>query len=325
MAIFHLDLVVALFFLPGLVVFFLWQKVKKPSLMIVVFTVLVLSAFFSSYVLFDFRHDFLMFNSLKRFLFSSSEFSQINLPKVVQSIINRYRFEVQDILGPNLPNFTVWLFFFSVFFLLLKRKKTTGEKLLLIWVTALPTVGLFFSPLFGLKHYLVGLGPGILMVVVWALTRFDTGVRKILLNGVLLFLALNNLYLVKNWLPINRNIFYLLSHQGMILRNELKVIDYVYRSADQKNFSFEPFIIPYWSQAGWQYLFSWYGLERYGFLPKEMDKTDIFYIIIESGGDRLYLNSWLKEKIDTKGKIIEEKNFGGIRVQKRRRLTLHQL
>lgn len=321
-AIFHLDLVVAIFFLPGTVAFFFWQKLKKPSFTVLLSTVLILFLFFSSYFLFDFRHDFLMFNSLKRFLLSSLRPSSVDLLKVLQSMIDRYTLEIQDVLGANLPNFTVYFFFIPLFFLFFKRKKIAGEKLLLIWLTALPTIGMIFSPLFGLKHYLVGLGPGMIMLIVWWLTRFDSGIKKNLANGLLIFLILNNLWLVKNWLPINRNIFYLLSHQGMILSNQLKTVDYIYQSAGQKDFSYELFTIPYWSQAGWQYLFSWYGAKRYGFLPKEMDKTNIFYIIIEPGGDKLYLDNWLKEKIDPKGKTIEEMNFGGIRVQKRKALNL---
>jgi hypothetical protein len=226
--------------------------------------------------------------------------------------------EVQDVLGSNLPNFIAYLFFLPLAFLFLKRKKTVGEKLLLIWVTALPTIWMLFSPLFGLKHYLVGLGPGIIMVIIWWLTTFENGIKKYLANGVLLFLIVNNLWLVKNWLPTNRNVFYLLSHQGMILSNQLKAVDYVYQSANKKKFSYEPFTIPYWSQAGWQYLFSWYGIKKYGFLPKNSDKNETFYVIIEPGGDKLYLENWLKESMDTKGEIVEEKNFGGIRVQKRK-------
>lgn len=314
-AIFHFDLVVAIFLIPIIIIFFVWTRVKKPSFKIITTSVLTLILSFSSYILFDLRHNFLMINSARNFLMTSKNFIP-DLGKTLAHFVFRYGQEIKDTLGPNF-DFLVWLFLIPLLLLLLKKKKNPLEKLLFLWLLSVPTLGIFFNPLFGLKHYLVGLGPIIILLVVWWQSQLKQNYQKWLAKIVLLFLFINNLSLIKSWLPKNYDVFYLNGHKDMILESELKVIDYIYQDAGSKNFGWEAFTIPYWSESGWRYLFSWYGKQKYGFLPKELKKGDVFYVIIEPGGDKLFLNNWLKDSMDKRGKTIEEKNFGGIMVQKR--------
>lgn len=314
-AIFHLDLVVAIFFLPAIFLYFLWQKPKKPSLVIAIGVLITMAIFFAPYFLFDLRHNFLMTNSLVKFFAVGSE--PLDLVKATSHLWFRYTSEVQDVLAPNFPPLSLAIFFSSLIWLILRRNKTAFEKLILLWVLSIPTWGIFISPLFGLKHYLIGLGAGIVILTVYWLTHFWQSKFKILAIGVLLFLLFNNLLLIKEWLPKNRHIFYLFPQPGMVLGSQLKVLDYIYPDAGGKNFGWEAFTIPYWSPAGWQYLFLWYGTKKYGYVPKELKKGDIFYVIIEPVGDKLFLDNWLREKMNERGKLLEEKSFGTIRVQKR--------
>lgn len=314
--IFQLDLVVAIFFVPGLIIFFVWQKLRIPSLKILMKSFLIFFLVFSSYLIFDLRHNFLMFNSFKRFFFNEVGGDNQSFLLVLKAIIDRYSLEIRDIISPNLPQSFFLLFIILIFVLFFKGKKTLGEKIVLIWVISLPTFGLFFSPLFGLKHYLVGLGPGIIIFFVMVIFNFFK--KSFFAEILLIIIFLNNLILCLIWLPQNKNIFYLTTSSGkMIFKNQLNVINYVYGSSKNMPFSYESFTIPYWSQDGWRYLFSWYGKNNYGFIPKEGDGEKLFYVIIEPDGSQDYLNNWLKERFLGKSILIEEKDFGGIKVQKR--------
>lgn len=316
-AIFHLDLVVAISFMPAILIYFLWQKPKPPTKKIFVFCLILLFLTFLPYLMFDFRHEFLMSNSIKKFLISGATFIAPDFLKAVSHIIFRYTSEIQDVIDANLFFLPIIIFFVSLIWLFLKKKKTAGEKILILWVISLPTLGIMASPIFGLKHYLVGLDAGIILIISLWLTHFRSIFFKIIGILTLLFLILNNIFLIRNWLPINRNVFYLFSQPGMILGSEQKVIDYIYTDSDKKNFGWEAFTIPYWSNAGWDYLFSWYGVKKYKYLSRELKKGENFYVIVEPGGDIGFLNNWLKEQMDKRGKVLKENIFGEIKVQKR--------
>lgn len=315
--IFQLDLVVAIFFVPTTIIFFVWQKLKIPNFLIIFKSLIISLLVFSSYLIFDFRHQFLMFNSLKKFIFSNKISTANSLfVKASTTIIDRYIIEYRDIISPNISSFLFFIFFIFLLLSFLKQRKTVGEKILLIWLISLPTFGMFFSPLFGLKHYLVGLGPAIITFLVWFIFNFLN--FEFLPQILLSLIILNNLFLIKNWLPENKNIFYLSTSSGkMILKNQLDVLNYIYQSREGKIFSYEAFTVPYWCQDGWRYLFSWYGKKKYGFIPEEGKEKDLFYVIIEPGGDKSYLNNWLKERFEGKTVLLEKKFFNGIEVQKR--------
>ena len=142
--------------------------------------------------------------------------------------------------------------------------------------------------------------------------------KKLKLLSDLMFLTImfNNFYLL-SWVYTNRAVFYILPHPGMTLANEKKVIDDIYRDTQKNNFGWEAFTLPYFSPAGWQYLFSWYGKSKYNWVPKELKKGEKFYVIIESTGDKLFLQNWLKETMDKRGKLISETYLDTIRIQKR--------
>lgn len=315
-AIFHLDLVTAIFFLPGILIFCFWQKITFTKLTLF-FSLIVSLVFFLPYLLFDFRHDFLMFHNLQKFIFSTTPHANINIFDSLNHLVFRYTSEVVDILGPNLSIPVLVIYLLSFLWLLTKNNKNVFEILVLIWVLSLPTLGIFFNPSFGLKHYLVGLGPGFIVMVTFWLTHFQNRKIIIITSFTVAVILINNLFLIFNWLPVNRNVFYLFTHPQMVLGNEKAVLDYAYRDSRGQNFGWEAFTIPYFSPSGWQYMFNWYGKNKYGFIPRELKKGEKFYVIIEPAKDELFLNNWLKDSMDKRGKMIEEKYFDTIRVQKR--------
>lgn len=110
------------------------------------------------------------------------------------------------------------------------------------------------------------------------------------------------------------------------------ILDYVYKSADGKPFSYFAYTPPVYDYV-WQYDFWQYGQNKYRYLPKNWamsipllgigvqagsPKTDegLFYLIMEPNPERPWeRNGWQQSKV---GKILETKIFpGDVIVEKR--------
>jgi len=100
--------------------------------------------------------------------------------------------------------------------------------------------------------------------------------------------------------------------------NQKQAIDWVYEDAGGRQFSVDvyvPPVIPY----AYDYLFTWYGPEKFGFKPSK-DLVDPLYTIYEVDPPHPErLEAWMARQ---KGIAVVEKEvrFGGITVQKRKRI-----
>jgi len=54
---------------------------------------------------------------------------------------------------------------------------------------------------------------------------------------------------------------------GMVLSKQLKLIDKTYQIASGRHFSINSLTLPSWTNTTWSYLYSWYGKEKYGYMP----------------------------------------------------------
>ncbi len=122
----------------------------------------------------------------------------------------------------------------------------------------------------------------------------------------------------------------------MLLSDQKKVLDYIYESSDGKLFALKGITLPFYVNTTWSYLFEWYGMQRYGYLPiwggknalgysgnlqveDAQDKLpDDRYLIIEPtrGIPQHLINNYLKEE-NYFTNIVEEKKIGSFIVQKR--------
>lgn len=121
--------------------------------------------------------------------------------------------------------------------------------------------------------------------------------------------------------------------RGLTLKNELAAIDYTYKSARGESFSINTITSPLWINTVWSYLYEWYGKHRFGYIPSfrgrdqsgylsylprsEEDEKHYFLVIEPLAGIPA---RFVEETIgyeDSFSVVVEEKNFGGIVVQKR--------
>lgn len=99
------------------------------------------------------------------------------------------------------------------------------------------------------------------------------------------------------------------------LKNELRVVDFIYHDANGKPFGEFVYTPPVYDYA-YQHLF-WWKSKQYGYSATK-DKNGIFYLVIEPDPDHPYsINGWKQTVIKT-GKVVWDKTFPGkITVEKR--------
>lgn len=220
----------------------------------------------------------------------------------------------------------------AVYFLMKKDQPKDGQvspgKFLATWLFShltVVTVGGTSTP-----FLMVGIGPAVSVLIAYWLSEFKSKIAVVL---IVLVLTFGNLSMILRENPRGATLFAI--QKDMLLQKELAAIDFTYQEAAGKPFSLNSLTSPLWVNIVWTYLYKWYGLPKYGYLPSwhgrdqvgqldllaQVKKPDeLSFLILEPmGGIPLeYLDLTIGEE-DSKTKLVSEKTFGELRIQKRTR------
>ena len=162
-------------------------------------------------------------------------------------------------------------------------------------------------------HYLVGLPVFYILLLGIAFYLLSKQLKNILfVSALIILLFLINLNPSAIVQSLTQPIW---EGDASVYRNQLAVIDYVYKQAAGKNFKYVVYTPPVYDYT-YQYLFSWYGPEKYHYSP--LVQANLAFFILEP--DLQYpfrLSDWLKQR-EADGRIIRSQEVkGGIIVQTR--------
>lgn len=179
----------------------------------------------------------------------------------------------------------------------------------------------------------VGLLSGAILAVI-NLIKFTAEWNKLFVAILIALIFSSNLYAIFKNAPLGQII--LVIPNDMVLKNQMKLIDFTYEKAEGQPFSINTLTLPLWTNTTWAYLYSWYGQKKFGYLPKfyghdqigllgnkVLEKVDkpyskTFFIIEPHVGipDDIYQLEIGSE--NSKSEIISEVKFGDLRVQERK-------
>lgn len=182
----------------------------------------------------------------------------------------------------------------------------------------------------------VGLFSGAILAVV-NLIRFTVKWNKLFTVVLITLIFSSNLYAIYKNAPLGQII--LVIPNDMVLKNQMKLIDFTYEKAAGQQFSINTLTLPLWINTTWVYLYSWYGQKKYGYVPKfyghdqigllgdkvleQIDKplSKTFFIIEPHIGipDNIYQLEIGSE--DSKSEVISEEKFGDLIVQERKSIN----
>jgi len=182
---------------------------------------------------------------------------------------------------------------------------------------------------------LVGIAPAVSITLSLFITEVFQKKNKFIAMIILLIVIIGNLMMVFKQNPKGSVIFAI--QKDMLLKKQFEAIDYTYQSSDEKVFSINTLTSPLWINVVWDYLYKWYGFEKYGYLPEwhgrnqigqlgqlgeTSEDTKVFYLILEpmEGIPSRYLEETISSE-NSQSKLIDQQNFGEIIVQKRERIN----
>ncbi len=215
----------------------------------------------STFILTEIKYRF--FSSL---IFQSSTkthfFSGLYLKETL-STANRFlhdsfftNYQFTPLVGIVLIIITIYLFY--------KRQNRERIVFLIVWFV----FGLSLYILSGVSsyYYSPATSVSLLLLISYSIDKiFSSG--KILL-GLFLIVAIvaNNLFSIVSINPHGLNSDMVIQPE-MTTSSQKKVLDYIYNEAGGKPFAVGALTIPFRINATWSYLFEWYGIKRYGYLP----------------------------------------------------------
>lgn len=119
-----------------------------------------------------------------------------------------------------------------------------------------------------------------------------------------------------------------------LISKELQIIDYTYEKAEGKPFSISTLTMPLYVNTLWSYLYNWYGMEKYGYLPAWRGKDQVglpgnnlvkadnsitkhFFITEPATGIPSMWIEYAYGDQDSVSKVIDQKKIGNMTVEER--------
>jgi len=123
-----------------------------------------------------------------------------------------------------------------------------------------------------MRHILVGVAPAVAIfagMFIWKYFRYN----KILFIGVILIILVANLAMILKENKNGQTLFPL--QPDLTLQNEIGVVDYTYKKTNGAEFSISSLTNPLYINTLWSYLYNWYGVSKYGYLPYYLGRDQI--------------------------------------------------
>ena len=310
----------AVFYLPVLAVFAIWQRKKFPDLKTTIYSGLIFLLTLVPQILFNFRHDNLLLNNFINEILKKGSFKL----SFWQVFWERADYIWTVFYSKILPEKSILVLIFSLlsFYSIYKNhKKINGEiKLLLIYILV-PVTGYFlFQGNHGnvFDYYMTGYYfPLVLLFSIGLGILWKKILGKIIVIVFFIIFASVNFQMLAEYLGTS-----LQEENLVVLGNEVKAVDWVMDEAKNKGeynvLIYVPPVIPY----SYDYLFLWRanlfcGDDKCGYV-KDAEK-DLVYLIFEKDIYHPWrLETWLRNN-ERVGVLEQEVIFGGITVQRRLR------
>lgn len=297
------------------VVIIVWKKLSFKSL---VFFTLGLFVLLAPRIFFEFRHQFLMTKSFIGFFSGGSSINPADFSTRI--LLNRFDIFFNQftstLASENKLLGIIFILFMLITLVLLYKKSEIIVRNFII--TSLIIIATFLSGTIFFSHdiwphYLVGIP--IFYILMFSLClyllykKLSNCLIPVLIASIVFLINLNPFAVIES---LRKPMW---EGDAAVYRNQLAVIDYIYKNAGGKKFKYVVYT-PTVHDYPYRYLFIWYGPKKYHYSPS-IDGS-LFYFILEPDYEHPFrLLDWLEER-KSDGKIIKSEVIkGGIVVQTR--------
>jgi len=262
-----------------------------------------------------------------------TEHTQNYINKSVQiiEILKQYVEKISYALTPSWSTVSIVCFMLALIWFIKSKFKKDLKIFLMIWL--LSPLCLFFKHSY---YVLIGILPMLYMIMavcLWQLGKYKLG-RYL----VIIFLSL---FVFSNIMAVNKTRSQESNHvsniqTGAYLHHQLALIDKTYELAKNKQFSISSLTTPYKYNTTWAYLYSWYGKEKYGYIPywfgssqkglpadnllERIEKPKEAHFSIydpDPGWIYMFIPEFDKEQTSWAGPVLNKYQFGSLKLEQR--------
>ncbi len=272
---------------------------------------------FAPRILFEIRHQFLMTNSFFKFLLNGEVSRNVGFTQLITDRGNMFFNFFNSTVALNSKLFGSILIIFIMISLVLFYKKLSRRERNFAITSIIVIITFFLGTVFYRHdiwpHYLVGLPVFFILILGISVNLISKKFKTFIFSSIILaFIFLVNLNIPMIVSDINKPLW---EGDAAVYRNQLSVIDYVYKDADGKKFKYVVYTPPVYDYT-YQYLFKWYGPKKYKY-SSSINANLAYFILEPDFQNPKRLTDWLKKR-EGDGRIIKsEKVKGGIIVQTR--------
>lgn len=319
----QLEAASAIFYLPMIFVFAFWQKKNLPDKKTLLISVGILLLTFIPQIAFNFRHDNILLDNFIKMLVEEKSF-KLNFWNVLST---RMKFFWNVYHTKIIPEKQTLVAFFTTISLIALFKEKKGQFRKKIW----PLFAIFFGvPMVGYILFQGNLGniydyymtgyylPLILFLSLGLGKLWRNKLGQIVVILFFLQFLLSNIPLIRYFIIAGVD-----GPEHITLGNELQAVEWVFENANNRGeFNVDVYVPPVIPHS-YDYLFLWQATKRCGDSLCQMNKDEqvpLLYTLYEVDPPHPWrLEAWL-ERQDGIGVVEEEHKFGGITIQRRRRL-----
>ncbi|MDO8488374.1 MAG: glycosyltransferase family 39 protein [bacterium] len=264
-------------------------------------------------VIFDFRHQHILWQALQNFLVGEKSFRL--------EVSSRLSFFFEIFVNKFVPDLRIGKLFAVAVAILsvinFKQLKSKAVSVLLIWWLT-PVVGLLFyhgNNGYVWDYYFTGVYPAVVILVAWVLVtatkrNWWSKVTVAILAGIFFF---QNVPLMRNYLISGVD-----GPATIALGNQLQAIDWIYQDYEEREFNVDVYVPPVIPHA-YDYLLLWQGTNVHSQL-QQAEQVPLLYTLYEVDPPHPErLQAWLARQAGI-GQVETEASFGGITVQRRHRI-----
>ncbi|MCR4306072.1 MAG: hypothetical protein NUV73_03235, partial [Candidatus Daviesbacteria bacterium] len=283
----------------------------------------------ATYIISELKNDFVIIKQAPK-LFTGSNQTLSLLPDFSRFafFINRH---ISDNLSANSTGALIVGLILLVVLTLLIVRNIYRRQLIFLSLWFFGGLLVYFITTDTAYFYNTGTSIALLIFIGLLLSRVYS-TNHLLVIPLLLLILFSNLYLIKNNNPFGPN-DKINPQKGLIIDDEKKAIDFIYRRAEKKDFSVNALTMPYNVNTTWSYLFEWYGRDKFGYVPVwggdaaagfagnlkvERARSKLperrFLIIEPQEGIPSYMAETFIKNEETFSETLEKKQFGTIRV-----------
>lgn len=313
----------AVFYLPMMLIFAIWQRKHFPSLPVLFLSIVVFFATLLPQILFNFRHDNILVQNLYKVLVEEKSF-RASFWEVLPLRMDLYWNVAYTKIFPSARIFAI-LFFLLVGTALLNGYralwKNPGIKIILLFLGTAMVGFLLFQGNYGnvWDYYLTGYYlPFVLLFAIGLGELWKNQAGKVLTLVFFVIFFINHSISLRNYLIAGAD-----GPTHITLGNEVQAVDWALNDGVKRgDFNVDVYVPPVIPHS-YDYLFLWRATEKCGKSLCGMNlaqQTPVLYTLYEVDPPHPErLKAWLARQVGI-GVVEEKMVFGGITIERRHRL-----